>query len=155
MPLEVAGKGENHRLVSSLTGVCTTDDESVLFDLGKSLNIDMSGFQFGASRTYLVKSSDSIVVDLTGLLIQVMIVSTDVPIQVNFTQDGVLRTVRVKPIVSPSNWFSSEHSPEEQPNEIQRGHAFIVGGDITTMSLVGLATMPSANVRIALVGFRS
>ncbi len=155
MDTPVANNGEQHRLVLNTSAVCTTEDGSTVFDVGDSLQIDWEAFQAALSRTYMVKPTDTIAVDLTGLSVQVMLISSDIPVQINYTQDAVARITKIKPLVFPVNYFNSTHSPSEKPEATQRGYLVLVGGDVTVLSLVGLASMPSANVRVSLAAYRT
>ena len=155
---QYANLGEQIRATMTLTLDGETEDGFSLFDIGPNANFDWSAFTSAQSKALFVKPTDTIAVDLTNIKVQVLVISTDVPIQVNYTQDTIARVTYVKPLVQPAVWFATAHSPSSQPTAIQRGISMLMGGDITTLSIQGLTAegiVVGANVRIAMAGYRT
>lgn len=143
------------RITLQVTGEVQDDTGDSLFG-PKDFGIDWSLYDFESSGTYLIKPTDNqTVLTVSGSsTIEVVLIKTTAPIDVNFTQDTVSKTVRVRPLVKPINFFTSKASPSQAPTAFGHGIYILTGGNITSLALAGVgADAQSAKVIVAVVGY--
>lgn len=150
----VANQGPPVRAVVDLSALILLSDDIKVFDL-EDLKIDWGAFTAGQGYTFLVRPTDNISVGLNNQQPSLLVILTDAPVQVNFTDALGARSAIISPPVQPANWFTTQHSPSEQPKDIQPGLMILTGNAILTLALVGLASSTvSANVRVGVAGYQ-
>lgn len=106
-------------------------------------NFESDWSEYTKSRTtkYIVRSTDSIVVDLDNVSVHSLLLKTNAPILLEFTQDLETRRVVVSPSVQPLAYFASAKAPSDRPTGFKVGTFTLTGSPISSLSILGLASV--------------
>lgn len=130
-------------------------DEERVFGPHK-LDIDWSEYDFYQSFTCSLTDVGTYVVPIGTANVELVVLKTTAPVQVDYTQDAVARIARVKPLVVPKTWFDTASSPSEKTKAFQPGRMLLTGGPITLITIRGIAGVKQlANVVVAVAGYNA